>query len=149
MKTFLAKKGEIERKWWLIDAEGQTLGRLSTQIAALLRGKTKPEFTPNVDTGDFVIVINAQKVKLTGKKELQKVYSRHSGIPGGFRTETVQQVRQKRPIKIIEAAVRGMLPHNTLGEKQFTKLKVYKDGNHSHIAQKPVKWETKKSRTGK
>ena len=114
MKTFLAKKGEIERKWWLVDAEGQILGRLSTQIASLLRGKMKPEFTPNVDTGDFVIVVNAEKVKLTGKKELQKVYQRHSGIPGGFKTETVQQVRQRRPIKIIEAAVRGMLPHTTL-----------------------------------
>ena len=149
MKTFLAKKGEIERKWWLVDAEGQTLGRLSTQIAALLRGKTKPEFTPNVDTGDFVIVVNAEKIKLTGKKELQKVYQRHSGIPGGFRTETVQQVRQKRPVKIIENAVRGMLPHNTLGEKQFTKLNVYQGGNHPHITQKPVKWEPKKIKTGK
>lgn len=149
MKTFLAKKGEVERKWWLIDAEGQTLGRLSTQIAALLRGKTKPEFTPNVDTGDFVIVVNAEKVKLTGKKELQKVYQRHSGIPGGFKTETVQQVRKKRPIKIIENAVRGMLPHTTLGEKQFTKLKVFEGGNHSNKAQKPVKWEIKKSKTGK
>ncbi len=144
MKTFLAKKGEVERKWWLIDAEGQILGRLSTQIASLLRGKMKPEFTPNVDTGDFVIVINAEKIKLTGKKELQKVYQRHSGTPGGFKTETVQQVRKRRPIKIIEAAVRGMLPHNTLGEKQFTKLKVYEGGNHSQGSQKPVKWEIKK-----
>ena len=149
MKTFLAKKGEIERKWWLVDAEGQTLGRLSTQIAALLRGKTKPEFTPNVDTGDFVIVVNAEKVKLTGKKELQKVYQRHSGIPGGFKTETVEQVRKKRPIKIIENAVRGMLPHTTLGEKQFTKLKVYEGGKHLHTTQKPVKWESRKSKTGK
>ena len=149
MKTFLAKKGEIERKWWLVDAEGQILGRLSTQIASLLRGKMKPEFTPNVDTGDFVIVVNAEKVKLTGKKELQKVYQRHSGIPGGFKTETVQQVRQRRPIKIIEAAVRGMLPHTTLGEKQFTKLKVYEGGNHSNKSQKPVKWESKKSKKGK
>ncbi len=149
MKTFLAKKGEIERKWWLVDAEGQTLGRLSTQIAALLRGKTKPEFTPNVDTGDFVIVVNAEKVKLTGKKESQKVYQRHSGIPGGFRTETVQQVRKRRPIKIIETAVRGMLPHTTLGEKQFTKLKVFEGQSHSHGSQKPVKWESRKSKTGK
>ncbi|OGI08871.1 MAG: 50S ribosomal protein L13 [Candidatus Melainabacteria bacterium RIFCSPLOWO2_02_FULL_35_15] len=144
MKTFLAKKGEIERKWWLINAESQTLGRLSTQIAALLRGKTKPEFTPNVDTGDFVIVINAEKIRLTGKKELQKVYSRHSGVPGGFRTETVGQLRKRRPVKIIENAVRGMLPHNTLGEKQFTKLKVYQGENHPHVTQKPVKWEFKK-----
>ena len=149
MKTFLAKNGEVERKWRLVDAEGQTLGRLATQIAGLLRGKTKPEFTPNVDTGDFVIVVNAEKVKLTGKKELQKVYQKHSGIPGGFRTETVQQVRQKRPVKIVETAIRGMLPHTTLGEKQFTKLKVYQGGNHPHLPQKPVKWEAKKSKTGK
>lgn len=149
MKTFLAKKGEVNRKWWLVDAEGQTLGRLATQIASLLRGKIKPEFTPNVDTGDFVIVINAEKVKFTGKKELQKVYQRHSGIPGGFRTETVQQVRQKRPVKIIENAVRGMLPHNTLGEKQYTKLKVYQGDTHPHAVQKPLKWEVRKSKTGK
>ena len=149
MKTFLAKKGEVERKWWLVDAEGQTLGRLSTQIASLLRGKAKPEFTPNVDTGDFVIVINAEKIKLSGKKELQKVYQRHSGVPGGFRTETVEQVRKRRPIKIIEAAVRGMLPHNTLGEKQFTKLKVHEGQTHPHAVQKPMKWEIRKSKTGK
>ena len=146
MKTFLAKKGEIERKWWLVDAEGQTLGRLATQIAALLRGKTKPEFTPNVDTGDFVIVVNAEKVKLTGKKELQKVYRRHSGIPGGFKTETVQQVRQKRPVKIVENAIRGMIPHTTLGEKQFTKLKVYQGASHPHVTQKPIKWDIKNVR---
>ena len=144
MKTFLAKNGEIERKWWLIDAEGQTLGRLSTQVADLLRGKVKPEFTANVDTGDFVIIVNAEKIKLSGKKELQKVYSRHSGIPGGFRTETVEQVRKRRPIKILESAIRGMLPHTTLGEKQFTKLKVYEGQNHPHAVQKPLKWESKK-----
>jgi len=148
MKTFLAKKGEIERKWWLIDAEGQTLGRLSTEVASLLRGKTKPEFTANVDTGDFVIIVNAEKVRLSGKKELQKVYSRHSGIPGGFRTETVEQVRKRRPVKIIETAVKGMLPHTTLGEKQYTKLKVYEGQNHPHAVQKPLKLEIKK-RTGK
>ena len=149
MKTFLAKKGEIERKWWLVDADGQTLGRLATGIAGLLRGKTKPEFTPNVDTGDFVIVVNAEKVKFTGKKELQKVYQRHSGTPGGFRTETVEQVRKRRPIKILEAAIRGMLPHTTLGEKQFTKLKVYEGQKHPHTVQKPIKWESRKSKTGK
>ncbi len=144
MKTYLAKKGEIERKWWLVDAEGQVLGRLVTQIASLLRGKIKPEFTPNVDTGDFVIVVNAEKIKLTGKKELQKVYQKHSGTPGGFRTETVEHLRKRRPIKIIENAVRGMLPHTTLGEKQFTKLKVYEGQNHPHAVQKPLKWENKK-----
>lgn len=143
MKTFLAKKNEIERKWWLVNAEGQTLGRLASQIASLLRGKTKPEFTPNVDIGDFVIVVNSEKIKLTGKKELQKVYRSHSGIPGGFKSFTVKQIRQRHPEKLIENAVRGMLPHNTLGEKQFTKLKVYKAEKHPHKAQKPKEWESK------
>lgn len=141
MKTYLAKKGEVERNWWLVNAEGQILGRLASQVAALLRGKTKPEFTPSVDAGDFVIIVNAEKVKLTGKKELQKVYQRHSGTPGGFRTETVEKIRQKHPEKIIENAVRGMLPHTTLGEKQFTKLKVYKGEVHRHKAQKPQIWK--------
>ena len=141
MKSFLAKKGEIDRNWWLVNAEGQTLGRLATQVSSLLRGKTKPEFTPNVDVGDFVIVVNAEKVKLTGKKELQKKYRRHSGTPGGFKTVTLQELRQRFPEKIIENAVRGMLPHTTLGEKQFTKLKVYKGETHSHHAQKPAKLE--------
>ena len=145
MKTYLAKPNEVERKWWLIDAEGQTLGRLATQISALLRGKTKPEFTPTIDVGDFVIVVNSEKVKLTGKKELQKVYRRHSGIPGGFKTVTVEQLRQKFPQKIIENAVRGMLPHTTLGEKQFTKLKVYKGDSHPHQMQKPQKWVSQKT----
>ncbi|MBI3591425.1 MAG: 50S ribosomal protein L13 [Candidatus Melainabacteria bacterium] len=146
MKSYLAKKGEVERKWWLVDAEGQTLGRLASQVAAILRGKTKPEFTPNVDVGDFVIVINSEKIKLSGKKELQKVYERHSGTPGGFRSVTVEQLRQKFPQKIIEKAIRGMLPHTTLGEKQFTKLKVYKGSSHPHQVQKPKKWEPR-SRT--
>ena len=137
MKTYLAKKGEIERKWWLFNADGQTLGRLSAVIASLLRGKTKPEFTPNVDIGDFVIVVNAEKVKLTGKKELQKVYRKHSGTPGGFKTETVEKLRRRHPERIIENSVRGMLPHTTLGEKQFTKLKVYKGSTHPHQVQKP------------
>ena len=143
MKTFSAKKNELERKWWLVNAEGQILGRLASQIASLLRGKTKPEFTPHVDVGDFVIVVNSEKIKLTGKKELQKVYRSHSGIPGGFKSFTVKQTRQRRPEKIIENAVKGMLPHNTLGEKQFTKLKVYKGDNHPHKAQKPKEWESK------
>ena len=144
MKSYLAKNGEIERKWWLVDAKGQTLGRLTSCISTVLRGKTKPEFTPNVDTGDFVIVVNAEKVKLSGKKEFQKVYQRHSGTPGGFKTETVEQVRKKHPEKIIENAVRGMLPHTTLGEKQFTKLKVYKGEAHPHKAQRPQKLEVKR-----
>ena len=143
MKTYLAKKGEIERKWWLIDAQGQTLGRVATNIASLLRGKTKPEYTPNVDVGDFVIVVNAEKIKLTGKKELQKSYKRHSGIAGGFKSITVSKLREKRPEKIIEYAVQGMLPHTTLGEKQFTKLKVYRAETHPHKAQQPRKLEFK------
>ncbi len=141
MKTYLAKKGEVERSWWLIDAQGQPLGRLATDVATLLRGKHKPEYTPNVDVGDFVIIINAEKVILTGKKELQKTYYRHSGIPGGFKTETAKQLREKRPERLIEKAVRGMLPHTTLGEQQSTKLNVYQGSTHKHTAQKPKKWE--------
>ena len=143
MKTFLAKKSETEKKWWLVDAKGQTLGRLASQVASLLRGKTKPEFTPHIDTGDFVIVVNAEKVLLTGKKEIQKVYRRHSGIPGGFKTQTVKEVREKRPVKLIETAVKGMLPHTTLRQEQFTKLKVYQGGEHPHKSQKPMGWKIK------
>ena len=141
MKSYLAKKDEVERKWWLIDANDQTLGRMATQISMLLRGKTKPEFTPNIDAGDFVIVINAKNVILTGKKELKKTYHRHSGTPGGFKTETVAMLRKTRPEKIIKFAVKGMLPHTTLGEKQLTKLKIYSTSNHPHGAQKPKVWK--------
>ena len=137
MKSFLAKKGQVKRDWWVVDAEGQILGRLATRIASVLRGKTKPEFTPHVDTGDFVIVVNAEKVKLSGKKEQQKVYQKHSGTPGGFRTTTVAEMRQKNPKKIIEFAVKRMLPKNNLGQKQFTKLKVYKGSEHPHKNQNP------------
>ncbi len=143
MKSYLAKKEEVNRNWWFVDAEGQTLGRLATQVASLLRGKTKPEFTLNVDVGDFVIVVNAEKVKETGKKEQQKVYRRHSGMPGGFKSITLEKLRQKFPEKIIEKAIKGMLPHTTLGEKQFTKLKVYKGETHPHKAQKPKKLEVR------
>ena len=145
MKTYLAKKGEIERKWWLIDANGQILGRLASKAANLLRGKGKPEFTLNVDVGDFVVVVNADKVKLTGKKELQKVYQRHSGTPGGFRTESARHLKGRFPQKLVENAIRGMLPHTTLGEKQFTKLKVYKGESHPHKAQKVQKTELAKN----
>ena len=137
MKTYLAKNEEVKRQWWLVDAQGQTLGRLSTQVAEILRGKNKPEFTANVDIGDFVIVVNAEKVNLSGKKEIQKTYKRHSGTPGGFKVETVEKLRKRFPEKIIENAIRGMLPHTTLGEKQFTKLKVYKGENHPHKTQSP------------
>lgn len=144
MKTYLAKKDSVERKWWLVDAEGQILGRLATKVAEVLRGKNKPEFTANVDVGDFVIIINSEKIKFTGKKELQKKYSRHSGIPGGFRTESVHELRQRQPRKILEKAIRGMLPHTTLGEKQFTKLKIYTGTTHPHQMQKPQILEVKR-----
>ncbi|MBI3309638.1 MAG: 50S ribosomal protein L13 [Candidatus Melainabacteria bacterium] len=141
MKTFLAQKDKVDRKWWLIDAEGQALGRLATTVASILRGKTKPEFTPNIDTGDFVIIINAEKIKTSGKKNLQKVYYKHSGIPGGFKSESLLQLKQRRPERVIKLAVRGMLPHNRLGDKLITKLNIYKGTSHKHHAQKPQKWE--------
>lgn len=123
-------------KWFLIDAEGQVLGRLATQVADLLRGKKKPIFTPHVDCGDFVVIINAEKIKVSGNKETQKVYSHHTGHPQGFKQETLQSLRQRKPVAIIERAVRGMLPHTRLGDKQFTKLKVYAGAEHPHEAQK-------------
>lgn len=137
MKTYSAKPHEIEQQWYLVDADGQTLGRLATQIANILRGKTKPEFTPHVDCGDFVIVVNAEKVKVTGNKEEDKVYYRHSGYPHGFKQETLHHLRERRPEAIIERAVRGMLPHTRLGDRQFTKLKVYAGSQHPHDAQQP------------
>lgn len=137
MKTYSAKPQEIAGQWYVIDAEGQVLGRMATQIANLLRGKTKPEYTPHVDCGDFVVVINAEKVKVTGKKETQKIYRHHSGYPHGFKEETLKSLRQRRPTVIIEKAVRGMLPHNRLGDHQITKLKVYAGADHPHGAQQP------------
>lgn len=141
MKTYVPKADELTRQWYVIDAEGKTLGRLSTEVANLLRGKTKPEFTPHVDCGDFVIIINAEKVKVTGRKETQKVYYRHSGFPHGFKQETLQSLRGRRPTVIIEKAVRGMLPHTRLGDHQFTKLNVYEGPNHPHAAQQPKAYE--------
>lgn len=138
MKTYSAKPLEVERKWYLIDAEGEVLGRLATKIANILRGKTKPEYTPHVDTGDFVIVINAEKVVLTGKKETDKIYYHHTGFPGGLKSASVKEVREKAPERLIEKAVKGMLPHNTLGDQQFQKLKVYVGPEHPHAAQKPI-----------
>ncbi len=137
MKTYSAKPHEITGQWYVVDAEGLILGRMSTQIANLLRGKTKPEFTPHVDCGDFVIVINAEKVKLTGNKEKQKIYRHHSGYPHGFKEETLMSLRQRRPTVIIEKAVRGMLPHTRLGDRLYTKLKVYAGPEHPHEAQQP------------
>ncbi len=138
MKTYSAKPLEVERKWYLIDAEGEVLGRLATKIANILRGKNKPEYTPHVDTGDFVIVINAEKVVVTGKKETDKIYYHHTGFPGGLKSASVKEVREKFPERLIEYAVKGMLPHNTLGDEQFQKLKVYAGSQHPHAAQKPI-----------
>ena len=138
MKTYSAKPLEVERKWYLIDAEGEILGRLATRIANILRGKNKPEYTPNVDTGDFVIVINADKVVVSGKKETDKIYYHHTGYPGGLKAASVKEVREKDARKLIEKAVKGMLQHNTLGDTQFTKLKVYNGAEHPHAAQKPI-----------
>ncbi len=141
MKTYSAKPLEVERKWYVIDAEGKTLGRLATVAANLLRGKTKPNYTPNVDTGDFVIVINADKIQVTGKKETDKIYYHHTMYPGGLKAISFKDLMEKDPTKAIEKAVKGMLPHNTLGAQQFTKLKVYAGAEHPHAAQKPEVYE--------
>jgi len=141
VNTYCPKAEEITRSWYVVDAEGKTLGRLATEVANLLRGKTKPEFTPHMDCGDFVIVVNAEKVKVTGKKETQKLYRRHSGYPHGFKEETLASLRQRRPVAIIERAVRGMIPHTRLGDHQFTNLKVYEGPNHPHQAQQPKSYE--------
>jgi large subunit ribosomal protein L13 len=137
MKTYSAKPGEITREWYLVDAEGKTLGRLATQIADALRGKRKPEYTPHIDTGDFVIVVNAEKISVTGAKRTEKLYHRHSGYPGGMRTRTLNDMLERRPEEVIRLAVKGMLPRNRLARKQLTKLKVYAGPDHPHSAQKP------------
>jgi large subunit ribosomal protein L13 len=137
----MAKPLEVERKWLVVDAAGQTLGRLASEVASLIRGKHKPEFTPHVDTGDFVVVINANKIVLTGKKLQQKKYYRHSGYPGGLRTTTAQEMLNSKPERMIELAVRGMLPKNKLGHQLQTKLKVYAGAEHPHAAQQPQVWE--------
>ncbi len=137
MKTWNAKPGEIDRLWYVVDAEGKTLGRLATQIADTLRGKGKPEYTPHVDTGDFVVVVNAEKIAVTGKKLEQKLYYRHSGYPGGLRVRTLAEQLQRRPTEVLRAAVKGMLPKNRLARQQITKLKIYAGPAHPHEAQKP------------
>ncbi|KIL36343.1 50S ribosomal protein L13 [Cohnella kolymensis] len=139
--TYMAKPLEVERKWHLIDAEGKTLGRLASEVAALIRGKHKPEFTPHIDTGDFVVVINADKIVLTGKKMQQKKYYTHSHYPGGLKTRTAAEMLDKRPERIIELAVYGMLPHNKLGHQLRGKLKVYAGAEHPHQAQQPEVYE--------
>ncbi len=139
--TYMAKPTEVERKWYIFDAEGQTLGRLSSVIASVLRGKHKPTFTPNVDCGDHVIVINADKIELSGNKLEQKEYIRYSGYVGGLRRTKYKDLLEKRPELAIEVAVKGMLPKNRLGAKMFTKLNVYQGSEHPHEAQKPEVWQ--------
>ena len=138
MKTFSAKANEVKRQWWVIDAADQVLGRVAVKAATLLRGKEKPIYTSHVDTGDFVIVINAAKVRVTGKKEEQKTYMSFSGFVGGHKTENLKARRARRPELLVERAVKGMIPHNRLGRATFTKLKVYRGSDHPHVAQAPT-----------
>ncbi len=138
--TYVPKASEIRNDWYVMDADGKTLGRLATQIATLLRGKHKPDFTPFMKTGDFVVVVNAEKVCLTGRKETDKVYYRHTGYPGGIRKETARQVRARRPELLVRRAVKGMLPKNKLGRQLRSRLKVYVGPHHPHEAQQPKPW---------
>lgn len=144
MKTFVAKPSNRQRDWLVVDADGQTLGRLATQIADALRGKRKPDFTPHIDTGDFVVVINAEKIRVTGDKLNQKTYWRHSGYPGGIKSRTLAEMLEKQPEEVIRKAVRGMLPRNKLGRAQLVKLKVYAGPEHPHHAQQPKPMEIQK-----
>jgi large subunit ribosomal protein L13 len=137
VKTYLPSQATLEREWYIVDATDKRLGRLASEVAQVLRGKKKPEYTPHLDTGDFVIVINAEKVAVTGKKRTQKLYRRHSGRPGGMKTETFAKLQDRIPERILEQAVKGMLPKNSLGKQLFTKLKVYAGPTHPHDAQKP------------
>jgi large subunit ribosomal protein L13 len=137
MKTWYAKPGEVERRWYVVDAEGQTLGRLATRIADTLRGKRKPEYTPHVDTGDFVVVVNAEKIAVTGKKLDDKIYYRHSGYPGGLRSRTLREELERRPTEVLRRAVKGMLPRNRLARAQLRKLRIYVGPDHPHEAQAP------------
>ena len=143
MKTYVATPTDRQRDWYVIDAEGKTLGRLATQIADMLRGKRKPEYTPHCDTGDFVIVVNAEKIAVTGNKRTDKIYYRHSGYPGGIKSRTLGEMLERRPEEVIRKAVNGMLPRNRLARQQITKLKVYAGPEHPHAAQKPKPMETK------
>jgi large subunit ribosomal protein L13 len=141
MKTYVATPASRERNWLVVDATGKTLGRLATQIADALRGKRKPEYTPHIDTGDFVIVVNAERISVTGRKREQKRYYRHSGYPGGLRSRTLEEMLDRRPEEVIRKAVKGMLPRNRLGRAQLTKLKVYAGPEHPHAAQQPKPME--------
>jgi len=141
MKTYSAKPREVEAKWYLIDADGQTLGRLASLIANILRGKHKPQYTPHIDTGDFVIVINADKIKVSGKKETDKIYYHHTGHPAGLRSISYRDMMEKHPTRALEKAIKGMLPHSSLGDSQFQKLKIYAGAEHPHQAQQPVEYK--------
>ena len=136
-KTSIPQIDSLERQWYLVDAENQTLGRLATEVASVLRGKNKASYTPHLDTGDFVVVVNAEKVKVSGSKPQQKLYRRHSGRPGGMKVETFAHLQERLPERIVEKAIKGMLPHNALGRQMFRKLKVYKGADHPHSAQQP------------
>ena len=141
MTTFMAKPGQVERKWHVLDADGKTLGLVATEAAVLLRGKHKPIYTPHVDTGDFVIVVNADKIVLTGNKLQQKEYITHSGYPGGLKRTSYSVMMQNKPERVMEKAIKGMLPKNKLGNQMYRKLKVYRGPDHPHQAQKPEPWE--------
>jgi large subunit ribosomal protein L13 len=143
MKSYIARPRTVERKWHLIDADGQTLGRLATEIARLLRGKNKPQYTPHVDTGDFVVVVNAEKVVVTGKKAEQKVYYRHTGYPGGLKETSYEAMLERKPTEILRRAVRGMMPKTRLGRQQLKKLKIYAGPDHPHEAQTPQPYEVR------
>ena len=138
MKTYSAKPKELEQRWYIVDAEGQTLGRLATRVADTLRGKQKAQFTPHIDTGDFVVVVNAEKIAVTGKKREDKIYYRHSGYPGGLRERTLGEELERRPTEVLRKAVKGMLPRNRLARQQLTKLKIYAGPDHPHEAQNPT-----------
>jgi large subunit ribosomal protein L13 len=141
MKTYQAKKEELDRQWYLVNAEGKVLGRLSTALAKILKGKNKPTYTPHLDTGDFVIVVNAGKVTLTGKKMKDKIYYHHTGYPGGIKEMTAEKLLSKKPTEMIRMAVKGMLPKNSLGRQMLRKLKIYAGPDHPHEAQKPISLE--------
>ncbi len=143
MKSYMARPLEVERKWYVVDAEGQTLGRLATEVARILRGKNKPQYTPHVDTGDFVVVVNAEKVVVTGRKAEQKLYRRHSGYPGGLKTTTYEQMLERRPTEILRRAVKGMMPKTRLARQQLRKLKIYAGPEHPHAAQNPQTLEVR------
>lgn len=143
MKTFMANPKTVEKKWYIIDAQGQTLGRLASEVATILRGKNKPEFTPFVDTGDYVIVINAKDIKVTGKKLHDKIYYRHTDYVGGLKSATLAEMLDKKPEDVIFHAVKGMLPNGTLGDKMLTKLRVYAGADHEQTAQQPIVYEIK------